>query len=117
MRNIPCCRYQIAVIVLIYLYPLLVMLRTYSLVGMRLWGGEIPREASDHYQNKIQAKRKVSCWAKVAYFLNKEPGPIFTKHFILPLRALQSHTKSEFELVNWSFPLNLIHKAAQSNFY
>lgn len=53
-------RYQIAVIILIYLLPLLVMLVTYSLVGQRLWGSEIPGEASDHYQNQMQAKRKVS---------------------------------------------------------
>ncbi|XDV50229.1 hypothetical protein PO909_019320 [Leuciscus waleckii] len=52
-------RYQIAVIILIYLLPLLVMLVTYSLVGQRLWGSEIPGEASDHYQNQMQAKRKV----------------------------------------------------------
>ncbi|XP_027030859.1 substance-K receptor [Tachysurus fulvidraco] len=51
--------YQIAVIILIYLLPLLVMLVTYSLVGQRLWGSKIPGEASDHYQNQIQAKRKV----------------------------------------------------------
>lgn len=53
-------RYQIAVIILNYVLPLLVMLVTYSLVGLRLWGSEIPGEASDHYQNQIQAKRKVS---------------------------------------------------------
>lgn len=35
------------------------MLVTYSLVGQRLWGSKIPGEASDHYQNQIQAKRKV----------------------------------------------------------
>lgn len=52
-------RYQIAVIILIYLLPLLVMLVTYSMVGQRLWGSKIPGEASDHYQNQIQAKRKV----------------------------------------------------------
>lgn len=53
-------RYQIAMIILIYLLPLLVMLVTYSLIGQTLWGSEIPGEASDHYQNQIQAKRKVS---------------------------------------------------------
>ncbi|XP_076830876.1 substance-K receptor isoform X2 [Brachyhypopomus gauderio] len=51
--------YQIAVIILIYVLPLLVMLVTYSLVGQRLWGSKIPGEASDYYQNQIQAKRKV----------------------------------------------------------
>ncbi|KAA0717902.1 Neuromedin-K receptor [Triplophysa tibetana] len=52
--------YQIAVIILNYVLPLLVMLVTYSLVGLRLWGSEIPGEASDNYQNQIQAKRKAS---------------------------------------------------------
>ncbi|XP_038846789.1 substance-K receptor [Salvelinus namaycush] len=51
--------YQIAMIILIYLLPLLVMLITYSLIGQTLWGSEIPGEASDHYQNQIHAKRKV----------------------------------------------------------
>ncbi|CDQ75558.1 unnamed protein product [Oncorhynchus mykiss] len=52
-------RYQIALIILIYLLPLLVMLVTYSLIGQTLWGSEIPGEASDHFQNQIQAKHKV----------------------------------------------------------
>lgn len=51
--------YQYAVILLIYLLPLLVMLVTYSLVGRSLWGGHIPGEATDHYHNQITAKRKV----------------------------------------------------------
>ncbi|MGH0127909.1 UNVERIFIED_CONTAM: hypothetical protein FKN15_032739 [Acipenser sinensis] len=51
--------YHIAVIILIYLLPLLVMLVTYSIVGVTLWGGEIPGASSEHYQNQIQAKRKV----------------------------------------------------------
>ncbi|KAJ8416077.1 hypothetical protein AAFF_G00380990 [Aldrovandia affinis] len=51
--------YQITLIILIYVLPLLVMLVTYSLVGQTLWGSEIPGDASKHYQNQIQAKRKV----------------------------------------------------------
>lgn len=54
------CSYQFAVILLIYLLPLLVMLVTYSLVGQTLWGGRIPGEATDHYHSQITAKRKVS---------------------------------------------------------
>lgn len=60
-------RYQIAVIILIYLLPLMVMLVTYSMVGQRLWGSKIPGEASDHYQNQIQAKRKVRFTAPIRY--------------------------------------------------
>lgn len=72
-------RYQIAVIILIYLLPLLVMLVTYSMVGQRLWGSKIPGEASDHYQNQIQAKRKVrfkTCFTftpSITYYLKNEP--------------------------------------------
>ncbi|KAG9333505.1 hypothetical protein JZ751_011480 [Albula glossodonta] len=51
--------YHIALIVLIYLLPLLVMMVTYSIIGQTLWGSEIPGEASEHYQNQIRAKRKV----------------------------------------------------------
>ncbi|XP_049421549.1 substance-K receptor isoform X1 [Epinephelus fuscoguttatus] len=51
--------YQYAVILLIYLLPLLVMLVTYSLVGRSLWGGRIPGEATEHYHSQITAKRKV----------------------------------------------------------
>lgn len=54
------CSYQFAVIVLIYLLPLLVMLVTYTIVGRSLWGGHIPGEASDHYHSQINAKRKVT---------------------------------------------------------
>lgn len=54
------CSYQFAVILLIYLLPLLVMLVTYSLVGRTLWGGHIPGEATEHYHSQITAKRKVA---------------------------------------------------------
>lgn len=56
----PLRSYQYAVILLIYLLPLLVMLVTYSIVGRSLWGGHIPGEATDHYHNQITAKRKVT---------------------------------------------------------
>lgn len=59
-RCSPLRSYQYAVILLIYLLPLLVMLVTYSIVGRSLWGGHIPGEATDHYHNQITAKRKVT---------------------------------------------------------
>lgn len=59
MTVISFCSYQYALILLIYVLPLLVMLVTYSLVGRTLWGGHIPGEATDHYHNQITAKRKV----------------------------------------------------------
>ncbi|XP_062242887.1 substance-K receptor [Platichthys flesus] len=51
--------YQFALILLIYVLPLLVMLVTYSLVGQTLWGGHIPGEATEHYHSQMTAKRKV----------------------------------------------------------
>ncbi|KAL1023497.1 hypothetical protein UPYG_G00041510 [Umbra pygmaea] len=51
--------YHIIVMVLVYLLPLLVMGITYTIVGMTLWGGEIPGNSSDNYQGQLQAKRKV----------------------------------------------------------
>ncbi|KAF4105731.1 substance-K receptor [Onychostoma macrolepis] len=88
--------YQIAVIILIYLLPLLVMLVTYSLVGRRLWGSEIPGEASNHYQNQMQAKRKVVkmmivvvttfaiCWLPyhIYFILGSFNRDIYKQHYI-----------------------------------
>ncbi|TNM86182.1 hypothetical protein fugu_008453 [Takifugu bimaculatus] len=51
--------YHIIVIVLVYLLPLLVMAITYTIVGMTLWGGEIPGDSSDNYHGQLRAKRKV----------------------------------------------------------
>uniref|UniRef100_A0A8C9G692 Tachykinin receptor 3 n=1 Tax=Pavo cristatus TaxID=9049 RepID=A0A8C9G692_PAVCR len=53
------CRYHIIVIVLVYCFPLLVMGITYSVVGITLWGGEIPGDTSDKYHEQLKAKRKV----------------------------------------------------------
>lgn len=33
---------------------------TYTIVGMTLWGGEIPGDSSDNYHGQLRAKRKVS---------------------------------------------------------
>uniref|UniRef100_A0A3B1IDI6 Tachykinin receptor 2 n=1 Tax=Astyanax mexicanus TaxID=7994 RepID=A0A3B1IDI6_ASTMX len=88
--------YQFALIILIYLLPLLVMLVTYSLVGQRLWGSKIPGEASDHYQNQIQAKRKVVkmmivvvttfaiCWLPyhIYFILVSFKRDIYNQHYI-----------------------------------
>eukprot|EP00063_Salmo_salar_P060851 XP_014035686.1 PREDICTED: neuromedin-K receptor-like [Salmo salar] len=88
--------YQIALITLIYLLPLLVMLVTYSLIGQTLWGSEIPGETSDHYQNQIQAKRKVVkmmivvvttfalCWLPyhIYFILGSVSIEIYTQRYI-----------------------------------
>ncbi|XP_013764716.1 tachykinin receptor 3-like isoform X2 [Pundamilia nyererei] len=52
-------RYHIIVTVLVYILPLVVMGITYTIVGVTLWGGEIPGDSSDNYQGQLQAKRKV----------------------------------------------------------
>uniref|UniRef100_A0A3B3BN23 Neuromedin-K receptor n=1 Tax=Oryzias melastigma TaxID=30732 RepID=A0A3B3BN23_ORYME len=51
--------YHIIVAVLIYVLPLVVMGITYTIVGLTLWGGEIPGDTSDNYHGQLQAKRKV----------------------------------------------------------
>ncbi|KAH1170498.1 neuromedin-K receptor [Mauremys mutica] len=51
--------YHVIVIVLVYCFPLLVMGITYTIVGITLWGGEIPGDTSDKYQEQLKAKRKV----------------------------------------------------------
>ncbi|KAM6977949.1 substance-K receptor [Aplochiton taeniatus] len=88
--------YQLCVIVLIYLLPLLVMLVTYTLVGRTLWGGVIPGEASHHYHTQIQAKRKVVkmmvvvvmtfalCWLPYHFYfiLGSFKKDIYKQHYI-----------------------------------
>ncbi|XP_034044655.1 tachykinin receptor 3a [Thalassophryne amazonica] len=51
--------YHIIVIVLVYVLPLVVMGITYTIVGVTLWGGEIPGDSSDNYHGQLRAKRKV----------------------------------------------------------
>ncbi|XP_077461296.1 tachykinin receptor 3a [Stigmatopora argus] len=51
--------YHIIMTVLVYVLPLVVMGITYSIVGVTLWGGEIPGDSSDNYHGQLRAKRKV----------------------------------------------------------
>ncbi|XP_030643711.1 tachykinin receptor 3-like [Chanos chanos] len=51
--------YHIIVALLVYMLPLLVMAITYTIVGVTLWGGEIPGDSSDNYLGQLRAKRKV----------------------------------------------------------
>nr|XP_028600623.1 neuromedin-K receptor [Podarcis muralis] len=51
--------YHVIVIALVYCFPLLVMGITYTIVGITLWGGEIPGDTSDKYHEQLKAKRKV----------------------------------------------------------
>ncbi|XP_047712075.1 neuromedin-K receptor [Prionailurus viverrinus] len=51
--------YHIIVIVLVYCFPLLVMGVTYTIVGITLWGGEIPGDTCNKYHEQLKAKRKV----------------------------------------------------------
>uniref|UniRef100_A0A8C6T242 Neuromedin-K receptor n=1 Tax=Neogobius melanostomus TaxID=47308 RepID=A0A8C6T242_9GOBI len=83
--------YHIIVTVLVYALPLVIMAITYTIVGVTLWGGEIPGDSCDNYHGQLQAKRKVVkmmiivvvtfalCWLPYhVYFivtgLNKELG-------------------------------------------
>ncbi|XP_072319895.1 tachykinin receptor 3a [Eucyclogobius newberryi] len=51
--------YHIIVTALVYALPLVIMAITYTIVGVTLWGGEIPGDSSDNYHGHLQAKRKV----------------------------------------------------------
>ncbi|XP_002815067.4 neuromedin-K receptor [Pongo abelii] len=51
--------YHIIVIILVYCFPLLIMGITYTIVGITLWGGEIPGDTCDKYHEQLKAKRKV----------------------------------------------------------
>ncbi|KAG7458607.1 hypothetical protein MATL_G00222270 [Megalops atlanticus] len=51
--------YHIIVTVMVYMLPLAVMGVTYTMVGITLWGGEIPGDSSDNYHGQLKAKRKV----------------------------------------------------------
>lgn len=53
------CRYHIIVTVLVYVLPLAVMGVTYTIVGVSLWGSEVPGDSSDNYHAQLSAKRKV----------------------------------------------------------
>ncbi|MED6240051.1 Neuromedin-K receptor, partial [Ataeniobius toweri] len=50
--------YHIIVTALVYVLPLVVMGITYTIVGVTLWGGEIPGDSSDNYHGQLRAKRK-----------------------------------------------------------
>lgn len=41
---------------------------TYIIVGMTLWGGEIPGDSSDNYHGQLRAKRKVSVCMCICVF-------------------------------------------------
>lgn len=54
-------RYHIAVIVLIYLLPLMVMFVAYSIIGVTLWSSTAPGSHLNrvHYEHQVNAKKKV----------------------------------------------------------
>uniref|UniRef100_A0A3B3UDW8 Neuromedin-K receptor n=1 Tax=Poecilia latipinna TaxID=48699 RepID=A0A3B3UDW8_9TELE len=51
--------YHIIVTVLVYVLPLAVMGITYTVIGVSLWGSEIPGDSSENYHAQLRAKRKV----------------------------------------------------------
>lgn len=56
----PLCRYHVIVTALVYVLPLLVMSITYTIVGVTLWGGQIPGDSANNYHGQLRAKRKVN---------------------------------------------------------
>ncbi|XP_072137985.1 neuromedin-K receptor-like isoform X2 [Mobula birostris] len=59
MTAIAVDRYQIALLILGYVLPLVVMGITYAIIGITLWGGAIPGDTSESYHEQLKAKRKV----------------------------------------------------------
>ncbi|XP_035281116.1 neuromedin-K receptor-like isoform X2 [Anguilla anguilla] len=51
--------YHIIVTVLVYVLPLVVMGIAYTIIGITLWGGEIPGDTNKNYHGQLTAKRKV----------------------------------------------------------
>ncbi|KAB5515569.1 hypothetical protein PHYPO_G00248460 [Pangasianodon hypophthalmus] len=51
--------YHAIVSVLVYMLPLVVMGIAYTIIGVTLWGSEIPGDSSDNYHGQLRAKRKV----------------------------------------------------------
>uniref|UniRef100_A0A3P8ULB8 Neuromedin-K receptor n=1 Tax=Cynoglossus semilaevis TaxID=244447 RepID=A0A3P8ULB8_CYNSE len=51
--------YHVIVTALVYVLPLLVMSITYTIVGVTLWGGQIPGDSANNYHGQLRAKRKV----------------------------------------------------------
>ncbi|KAG7314276.1 hypothetical protein KOW79_022772 [Hemibagrus wyckioides] len=51
--------YHVIVSVLVYMLPLVVMGIAYTIIGVTLWGSEIPGDSSDNYHGQLRAKRKV----------------------------------------------------------
>uniref|UniRef100_A0A3Q2R1S5 Neuromedin-K receptor n=1 Tax=Fundulus heteroclitus TaxID=8078 RepID=A0A3Q2R1S5_FUNHE len=51
--------YHIIVCVLVYVLPLAVMGIAYTIIGVSLWGSEIPGDSSENYHAQLLAKRKV----------------------------------------------------------
>ncbi|XP_047671823.1 tachykinin receptor 3-like [Tachysurus fulvidraco] len=51
--------YHAIVSVLVYMLPLVVIGIAYTIIGVTLWGSEIPGDSSDNYHGQLRAKRKV----------------------------------------------------------
>ncbi|KPP59308.1 hypothetical protein Z043_122783, partial [Scleropages formosus] len=49
--------YHVIVTVLVYMLPLVVMAITYTIVGINLWGAEVPGDSSGNYHEQLRAKR------------------------------------------------------------
>ncbi|KAG2455648.1 NK3R protein, partial [Polypterus senegalus] len=50
--------YQVIVIVLVYVAPLLIIGVCYTVIGYNLWGSKVPGDTSNKYQEQLHSKRK-----------------------------------------------------------
>uniref|UniRef100_A0A8C4T801 Neuromedin-K receptor-like n=1 Tax=Erpetoichthys calabaricus TaxID=27687 RepID=A0A8C4T801_ERPCA len=51
--------YQVIVIVLVYVAPLIIIGVCYTVIGYNLWGSKVPGDTSNKYQEQLHSKRKV----------------------------------------------------------
>uniref|UniRef100_A0A8I3VYG8 Neuromedin-K receptor n=1 Tax=Callithrix jacchus TaxID=9483 RepID=A0A8I3VYG8_CALJA len=80
--------YHVVVIILVYCFPLLIMGITYTIVGITLWGGEIPGDTCDKYHEQLKAKRK-HLWTHLGRTLDP-PGHLWT--YLGELTTLKERT-------------------------
>uniref|UniRef100_A0A8B9RFN4 Neuromedin-K receptor n=1 Tax=Astyanax mexicanus TaxID=7994 RepID=A0A8B9RFN4_ASTMX len=88
--------YHIIVTALVYMLPLVVMGITYTIVGVTLWGGEIPGDSSDNYHGQLRAKRKVSSIATCTGISVSKPHHTFSIIFSAIVFSFRAGFKRAF---------------------
>ena len=63
-------RYNVAILVITYIVPMLCMGATYTRVGVLLWGSQRIGERTQAQSDSLKAKRKVSCFQQKLKYSN-----------------------------------------------